>query len=248
MTYLFPIAGHHSTISRTAVKKKPPTAKRSVPFGFKIKPKRQHTGAYPIGPPETVIQSDHNKHSPEITADLPTSNTVALPTSNAVAETDSLTEHLPQESVLTENVEADNDDAASDKTIENYPVVKTEPIDESDILGNAEFEKSFDTSVSHIDISITNGEETFSPAKKVKKRNLPPGDQTGLLDNASVVKLEYPGNEFMTNETENLADVSQSMQDESVSFDYGESSGVITEQQLFFSQADTPKSKSIFSA
>lgn len=241
MTYLLSIAGHHSTISRAAVKKKPPTAKRSVPFGFKTKPKRQYMGSYPVGPPEPVVQGDHEEHIPEISADLPPSD--------GIAETDSLKEPLLQDSVETENVEGDHDDDdASDKTIENYPIVKTEPIDESDIVENAEFGSSFDTSVPHGDTSITNGEEK-SPAKKVKKRNRPGGDQTGLFDNASMVKLEYPGNEFMTNETENSADISQSMQDESASFDYGESSGLMAEQQLFFSQADTtPKSKSFCSA
>ena len=230
------ISGHHSTLSRAAVRKKPPTAKRSVPFGYNNNPKRQHTEPLPV--PGTLIETPpvNNENNqtdiPDIASNLPTHPNV---------ETDNVEEGV-QEGSTEKNNAGDNDDAASDKTIENYPIVKQEPVDDSD---NAE--TSYDTSFQDLDTSITNGGEMIVKHKKGKKLKLPSDDQTLSFEgepNASAVKIEYPGSEFMTDETGSSADTSLNMQDESGSFDYGQGSGSLTEHQLFFSQAEpTPKSK-----
>lgn len=225
----FCIKRHHTTMSKAGVKKKPPTAKRSVPFGFKIKPKRQQTASYPVALTAVVHKNDSDNPVPDIATDLPSSK--------PDVETETLQETLQQDHIETENSVDNNEDAASDKTIENYPVVKKEPVDESDEFENQDYDSSFDTSISGLDTSVTNGEEAV-PAKRVKKSSLTAGE------NAAMIKLEYPGSDFVTDTAENSADISHSIHDESVNFDYGQGSGSMAEHQLFFSQAEaTPKSK-----
>ena len=228
------ISGHHSTLSRAAVRKKPPTAKRSVPFGYNNNAKRQHSEPIPV--PGTVVEApvlskDKNPADiPDIPPDL---------TAQPTVETENVEETMHKASTEDKTV-GDNDDTASDKTIDNYPIVKQEPADDSD---NAE--TSYDTSFQDLDTSITNGGEMIVKHKKGKKLKLPTDDVSFEGEaNSSGIKIEYPGSEFMTDDTGGSADSSLNMQDESGSFDYGQSPGALSEHQLFFSQAEpTTKSK-----
>ena len=225
------IAGHHNTTSKTGVKKKPPTAKRSVPFCVKLKAKRQHTEPYPVSFAEKHLQNSLKVPK--------------LPLKPEV-ETELIVEPNLKESFENKDALNDNDDAASDKTVENYPTIKTEPVD-TDSLENPDYETSFEASVSGLDTTVTNGENTL---KGTGKANMSVDDQTCVFENdinASIVKLEYSGNDYVTDESGNTPEISRHVHDESASFDYGQSSGALSEHQLFFSHAEpTPKSKCFY--
>ena len=178
-----------------------------------------------------MLNNDNNQTDiPDIAPDL---------TAQPTVETDNV--ETMQEGSTEDKTAGDDDDAASDKTVDNYPVVKQEPVYDSD---NAE--TSFDASFQDLDTSVTNGGEMIVKHKKGKKLKLPSDDQTLSFEgepNAPAVKIEYPGSEFMTDETGSSADTSLNMQEEAGSFDYGQSPGSLTEHQLFFSQAE-PSTKS----
>ena len=218
------LSGHQTTVSKFGVRKKPPTAKRSVPFGIKLKSKRQHTEPYPVSFSKEGIENNV---------------TISKLESDPGIETELGGESSVNHSI--DNKDQLDDDAASDKTIENYPHIKTEPVD-NDLIENPEYEVQFDNSVTGIDTSNANGENI----EETDKLNVSSEDQTPLFenDNNASVKLEYADYDH---ESGVPSGMSQDEQEESVTFDYGTNSGTLSEHQLFFSHAEsTPTSKCIY--
>ena len=189
-----------------------------------MKSKRQHTEPYPVSFSKEGIENNV---------------TISKLESDPAIETELGGESSINHSI--DNKDQLDNDAASDKTIENYPHIKTEPVD-NDLVENSEYEGQFDNSVAGIDASNANGENI----EETDKLNVSSEDQTPLFetDNNASVKLEYTD---FDHESGVPLGMSQDEQEDSVTFDYGTNSGTLSEHQLFFSHAEsTPTSKCIY--